>query len=132
MREERRGPERRRASFLEKLSLMLIVFSSIGAFLVLLDPVITWTFGNGNTIQIGGKGFADQLKGGVVMLMIVGGFTGLVAFWFPGSAAGTRQADAVSRIAEATAPAAAAAVVAAAVQSAQAQGDVNVNGKDTP
>lgn len=127
-------PLERRGKFLEKLSIMLIVFSSLGALLVLLDPIVTWDFGNGNSVKFGGEGFADQLKGGVVMLMIVGGFTGLVSFWFPGSATGQRQAETVSRIAEQSAPVAAAAAAAAVVpgdmktdtMNVEAKGDVTV------
>lgn len=87
---------------------MLIAFSSIGALLVLIDPVISWTFGEGHIIRIGGTGFSDQLKGGVVMLMIVGGFTGLIGFWYGASASSNRQIESMSRIAEAVAPAVAA------------------------
>lgn len=135
--DRRHNPPDRRAQFLEKLSILLIVFSSLGAFLVLLDPIFTYAFSGGSTIKFGGEGFSDQLKGAVVMLMIVGGFTGIVAFWFPGSATGQKQAEAVSRIAEQSAPVAAAAVAASTVNkeiktdtlNASVAGDVNVTDK---
>lgn len=106
--------DRRTASrFTEKISLILIIISSIGAILILVDPIIAWQTPGGMAIKFGGGGFSDQLKGAVVMLMLIGGFTAVVNFWLGASDQGKKQIESISRIAEQAAPTQAAAVAAA-------------------
>jgi len=89
-----------------------VVVSSIGAILVLVDPVITFALMNGTTIHIGGNGFSDQLKGAVVSLILVSGFAAVIGYWLGASDQGMKAQESVNDIAKA-APAVAAARVAA-------------------
>jgi fatty-acid desaturase len=64
-----------RLTFLEMLSLLLVVSTLAGGMSVLL-----W------------GGIGDQLKGAIVTLMLIGGFTGVTQFWF-GSSLGSKKKD---------------------------------------
>ena len=99
--------------FIERLSCLLIVFSAFGALFVLVDPVLTLQLGNGHSIKIGGEGFDDQMKGAVLMLILVAGFTAVVQYWLGASNTGDKAQENVNAIAAAAAPAQAAAVAAA-------------------
>lgn len=96
-------PQSRR--FIERLSCILVVFSAIGAMLVLVDPVLTLQLGNGNTLKIGGEGFADQMKGAVLTLILVAGFTAVVQYWLGASNQGDRAQENVNKIAASAMPA---------------------------
>lgn len=91
-----------RAVFTQRLSLRMLWVATIGGFYVLVDPYIAYTFANGIVIAVGKEGgaFADQMKGAVVMLMLVGGFTAVKEFWLGGSAGEKAQGATLSRIAE--------------------------------
>ena len=62
-------------TFLEMLSLLLVVSTLAGGISVML-----W------------GGIDDQLKGAIVTLMLIGGFTGVTQFWF-GSSLGSKKKD---------------------------------------
>ncbi len=99
--------------FIERLSCLLVVFAACGALYVLIDPVLVLQLGNGNTLKVGGNGFADQMKGAVLMLILVAGFTAVVQYWLGASNTGDKAQENVNAIAAAAAPAQAAAVAAA-------------------
>lgn len=99
--------------FVRWLSLTLVIVSSIGAMIVLIDPVITFAVSDGSTIKIGGTGFSDQLKGAVVSLILVSGFAAVIAYWLGASNQGQRAQEQVGTIATTAAPMQAAAVAAA-------------------
>ena len=108
--------DKKQGKFIERLSFWLVLFSAAGAFLVLLDPIVTFAWENGTSIKIGGQGFADQMKGAVVMLVLIAGFTAVVQYWLGASSSGDKAQDSVNQIAAAAAPAQAAAVAAATGQ----------------
>lgn len=99
--------------FVRWLSLVLVIVSSIGAMIVLIDPVITIAAHGGSTIKVGGTGFSDQLKGAVVSLILVSGFAAVIAYWLGASNQGQRAQEQVGTIATTAAPMQAAAVAAA-------------------
>lgn len=118
--------ERRATKFTEKLSTFMVITAALGGFLVLLDPRISGEIA-GVPFAIGGEGFSPELKGAVVTIMLIGGWTAVKEFWLGASAAGQNQAESMSRIAEASAPTAAAAVAAASPQNSTIKTDeVNV------
>jgi len=100
------------AKYTEKLSTFMVVTAALGGVYVLLDPVFTLTFW-GQSVKIGGEGFSADLKGAVVSLILIGGWTAVKEFWLGASATGQTQSASMSRIAEASAPAVAAATAAA-------------------
>ncbi len=104
--------------FVERLSCILVLVSSLGAMLVLVDPVVVLTTSSGTIFKIGGTGFSDQLKGAVISLILVSGFAAVIAYWLGASNQGGKAQDSVNTIAQAAGPAtaAAAAVVAEAKQ----------------
>lgn len=102
---------RQEGQFREQLSKWMMIVAALGGAYVLLDPQVTFTFWN-QTVKIGGEGFSADLKGAVVSLILIGGFTSVKEYWLGASATGQKQAESMSRIAEASAPA----VVAAAVK----------------
>jgi hypothetical protein len=104
--------ERRATRFTERLSMFMAVASAMGGFYVLLDPIFAFEISGGHTLKIGGEGFSADLKGAVVSLILIGGWTAIKEYWLGSSASGQHQAESMSRIAEASAPAAAAAVAA--------------------
>ena len=125
---ERPFLERREASrYTERLSTFMMGVAAFGGAWVLLDPVFTITLW-GQIVKIGGEGFSSDLKGAVVSLILIGGWTAVKEFWLGASASGQKQSESMSRIAEAAAPATAAAVAAAVVPPVVEQ----LKGKDTP
>ena len=102
--------ERRQESskYTEKLSTFMVGSAVLGGAWVLLDPVFTITLW-GQMVKIGGEGFSADLKGAVVSLILIGGFTATKEYWLGASATGQKQSESMSRIAEAAAPAIAAA-----------------------
>lgn len=106
--------------FIERLSTILVVVSAIGAGLVLVDPIFVIQFEGGTAMHVGGSGFSDQLKGAVVMLILVSGFAAVISYWLGASNTGDKAQDSVNVIATAAAPAQAAAVAAATGQPAPA------------
>ena len=105
--------ERRQVSqFREQMSKWMLIVSALGGGYVLLDPVFTLTLW-GQSVHVGGEGFSADLKGAVVSLILIGGWTAVKEYWLGASATGQKQAESMSRIAEAAAPATAAAVAAA-------------------
>lgn len=95
-------PQSRR--FVERLSCVLVVFSAFGALYVLIDPVLSFKLANGNTFSLGGNGFADQMKGAVLMLILIAGFTAVVNYWLGASNTGDKAQESVNAIATAAAP----------------------------
>ena len=93
------NPERRSGAFIERLSCLLVVFSALGAALVLIDPMFAIEFGGGTMIKIGGNGFSDQLKGAVVMLVLIAGFTATVNYWLGASDQGAKAQDTINSVA---------------------------------
>lgn len=81
--------ERRKGIFSERLSMAVIVIAALGAFGVLLDPVATLNIA-GQTIKIGGEGFSAELKGAVITIMLIGGWTAVMGFWLGSSDASKR------------------------------------------
>ena len=107
-------PDRRKSGkFIESLSLLLVIASSLGALLVLVDPVIALKTDAGTIIKLGGEGFSDQIKGAVVALILVAGFSAVVSYWLGSSDQGGKAQESVNTIAQASAPTTAAAVAAA-------------------
>lgn len=121
--------ERRSKKFVETLSCLLVIFSSMGALLVLVDPVIAFTTAGGTMVKLGGDGFAEQMKGAVVMLVLVGGFTAVINFWIGSSDQGAKAQESVNVIAKASAPTTAAAVAAATGATSQSVPQVDVDAK---
>lgn len=103
---------RRGRSFLECLTYIVIFIAGAGGMYVLIDPVLTVTIG-GQSIKIGGDGFAEQMKGAVIQTLLIGGWTTALAYWLGASKQGQESAQAVSQIAVSAAPSQAAAVAAA-------------------
>ena len=83
---ERRANSR----FVEWLSMAILSLSAVGAMIVLIDPIITIVLTSGTTIKLGGTGFSDQLKGAVVAMILVGGFSGVAGYWLGASNQGTK------------------------------------------
>lgn len=108
MSDRRNPPEKRRGIFREKLSMFMVVVAAIGAMGVLMDPKFSYTFSSGLVLSVGGDGFSADLKGAVISAILIGGWTAVKEYWLGASAAGTNQAESMSRIAEAVAPAVAA------------------------
>ncbi len=104
--------EKRHRTFIECLTYIVVFIAGMGGFYVLLDPVITLTF-NGQSIKVGGDGFAEQMKGAVIQTLLIGGWTTALAYWLGASKQGQESAQTVSQIASAAAPSQAAAVAAA-------------------
>lgn len=63
-----------RFTFVEFISLLLLVIGATGGMIVLLGD------------------FADEIKGAVVTLILIGGFTDVRSFWL-GSSQGSREKD---------------------------------------
>ena len=97
-------PERRQYSrYTEELSSFMLRVSAAGGAYVLIDPVFTFTFfifGKEQILKIGGEGFSADLKGAVVSLILIGGWTALKEFWLGSSASGQTQSESMSKIAE--------------------------------
>ncbi len=92
--------------FTQWLSGFLVTASVMGALLVLIDPKGAVTIA-GQSIQFGGAGFAEQMKGAVIMLILIGGFTAVVNFWLRISNQEARAQETTNAIAKEAAPAAA-------------------------
>lgn len=100
--ESKEGRDRRRDDFLHKLALRMLWIAAVGAFVVLIDPRMTFPISADIVVQIGSKeGFSPDLKGAVVSLILIGGFTAVKEFFFGSSAGREKQGEALSRIAEA-------------------------------
>ena len=87
-------PERRRAPtrFTEKLSMFMVTIAAIGAFFVLADPKMIFTFW-GQTITIDGVEFSADLKGAVIFAILIGGWVAVKEYWLGASDQG-KQLDA--------------------------------------
>lgn len=94
-------PERRAKVFTERLSWFMALVAASGGIYVILDPVIEFHL-SWATIKLGGEGFAEQLKGAVVALILIEGWKAVKEYWLGSSAGGQKQADAVSQIATGT------------------------------
>lgn len=93
--------KRKGARYTEKLSTFMVVTAALGGIYVLLDPVFTITL-FGQSVKLGGEGFSADLKGAVVSLILIGGWTAVKEFWLGASASAQNQAASMSRIAEAS------------------------------
>ena len=87
------------SKFTERLSFFLVAVAAAGAFLVLLDPHITISIG-GQVFKIGNGGFSADLKGAVVSLILIGGFTAVTTYWLGSSDGSAQKGEAIARIAE--------------------------------
>ena len=96
-------PERRNNVFVERVTVYVVVIAAIGAFLVLLDPKIALDIG-GQKLAFGGEGFSSELKGAVITIMLIGGWTAAIGYWLSDTATGKKQQESISRIAEAAPP----------------------------
>lgn len=90
--------------FTERLSLLMVTVASLGAFLVLIDPKLTLQIA-GQTVVLGGGGFSADLKGAVVSLILIGGWSAVKEYWLGSSEGSSQKGEAIARIAEAGAPA---------------------------
>lgn len=119
--------ERRHPKFTERLSWFMAIASAFGGFYVLLDPILVLNI-SGHTVKVGGEGFSADLKGAVVSLILIGGWTAIKEYWLGASASGQTQSESMSRIAEASAPTTAAAVAAASapIKAENVEIDANV------
>ena len=93
-------PERRIPVIQERLSFVVLMLSALGGFIVLMDPKIVIPFGSG-TLTMGGVDFSPDLRGGVVMSMMVAGFVSVIKFWFDTSKSSEAKSSTLARIAEA-------------------------------
>jgi len=91
--------EKRSTKFTERLSMFMAISSAFGGFYVLVDPKFIITIAD-QSIEIGGSGFSPDLKGAVVSLILIGGWTAIKEYWLGASASGQNQAESMSRIAE--------------------------------
>lgn len=101
---EQRKSDRRPSKYIEKVSSFMLVTAAIGGFLILIDPQIVIDGTPGWTLRLGSDGFSSELKGAVVTLMLIGGWTAIKEYWLGASAAGQTQSDTMSRIAEGVPP----------------------------
>lgn len=91
----------RSESFVEKLSIILVIGAYLGGFIVLLDIKFVLTFGE-QVITIGKKeGFSPELIGVVLQSMLITGFAAVVGYWLSTTKQGQEQAQTMSKIAEA-------------------------------
>lgn len=95
--------ERRSSIFREKLSFFMVVTAAIGGFLILLDPRFSGEI-FGQPISFGGEGFSAELKGAVVTIMLIGGWSAVKEYWLGASADGQKTNESISRIAESATP----------------------------
>ncbi len=105
--EDRRIPSK----FTEKLSMFMVTVAALGAFFVLADPKMTFTF-FGQTILVDGVEFSADLKGAVIFAILIGGWVAVKEYWLGASDQGKKQQETVARIAEQSAPVTAQAVAA--------------------
>ena len=85
--------ERRKAvnCFLQWLSVLLIMVTSFGSAWVLVDPQITYSPTPQFTITLGRTPFSSDLKGAIIMGIIVGGFVAVTGYWLGASNSGNRS-----------------------------------------
>jgi hypothetical protein len=92
------GTERRSKVFIEKLSMFMVSVAALGAFIVLFDPKFVITIA-GQTISLGGAtGFSADLKGAVVSLILIGGWTAVKEYWLGSSAGSDKKSDAIQKM----------------------------------
>lgn len=104
--------QRRESDYKERLSSRMLLIACITALFVLLDPKVLIPLGaEGQVLSLGGAGFSLDIKGMVIGAIIIEGLKSIKEYWLGTSAGGQKQAESMSRMAEA-APAVAAAVVA--------------------
>ena len=94
-------PERRIPVIQEHLSFWVLILSALGGFIVLMDPKLTIPIASG-TLTMGGVDFSPDLRGGVVMSMMVAGFVSVIKFWFDTSKSSEAKSNSLARIAEAS------------------------------
>lgn len=76
--------DKRTPRFAERFSKWLLLLSTAGAALVLLNPEFQQTWSSGS-FHIGGGVFSDEIRGAVVTLCIIGAITALIRMWLPGN-----------------------------------------------
>ena len=91
--------DRRASKFTERLSLFMVRVAAVGAAYVLLAPKLTFSL-YGQVIEIGSEGFSADLKGAVVSLILIGGWSAVKEFWLGTSASSEKQTDALQRMVE--------------------------------
>ena len=119
--------QRRESDYKERLSSRMLLIACITALFVLLDPKVLIPLGaDGQVLSLGGAGFSLDIKGMVIGAIIIEGLKSIKEYWLGTSAGGQKQAESMSRMAEA-APAVAAAVVAAADKAPLKTDDVKID-----
>ena len=91
--------DRRTSKFTERLSIFMVRVAAIGAAYVLLEPKFTFLI-YGQVIAIGSAGFSADLKGAVVSLILIGGWSAVKEFWLGTSASNEKGADSLRRMVE--------------------------------
>ena len=100
--DRRASPEGRRVpKFVESLSRYFIWIGALGCAYVIIDPTWHFAFGDYFSLSSSGDGFSSDTKGMVVGIAIVGTLVAVQKFWLPGTDEGKKQAESMSRIAEA-------------------------------
>lgn len=122
--------DRRATKFTEKMSMFMLRTAAIGAAVVLLDPKITFVI-YGVTYAFGGMGFSPDLKGAVVSLILIGGWTAVKEYWLGSSKGTEKQAEAMTRIAEGS-PVAASSVSVTNTKTTLTTGDQNNEPNEKP
>ena len=91
--------DRRASKFTERLSLFMVRVAAVGAAYVLLEPKFTFMIYD-QVIAVGGEGFSADLKGAVVSLILIGGWSAVKEFWLGTSASSEKKSDALQRMVE--------------------------------
>ena len=102
--------ERRAMKFTESVSMFMLRAATVGALVVLAD--IRFTFDLGGQVIAIGSGFSPDLKGGIITIMLIGGWTAVKEYWLGSSAGSAERAQTIDAIVTG-APAAQAVQVAA-------------------
>lgn len=91
------------SKFTERLSLFMVIIAALGGFLVLVDPRIQFPVLNGYSVSIGGEGFSADLKGAVVSLILIGGWTAVKEYWLGSSSGSDKKSDTIQQMSAAVA-----------------------------
>lgn len=101
--------ERRNDVFTQSVSMWMLKAATVGAIIVLADVRFTLTFA-GQIFSIG-SGFSPDLKGAIISIMLIGGWTAVKEYWLGSSAGSAARAQTIDKIVQ-DAPATQAAQVA--------------------
>lgn len=93
----------KKSMFTERLSLFMVIIAALGGFLVLLDPRVQFPVYQGYSLSIGGEGFSADLKGAVVSLILIGGWTAVKEYWLGSSSGSDKKTDTIQQMSAAVA-----------------------------